>query len=145
MTVIIVATDGSEGANRAVDYAGQQAKRENADLVILNVIGGYGLPDKLVRAFTQAQNAWLKEELASASAEILAEARDRARKIGVPTVRLDSRSGEVAQTILDVAQENKAEAIFVGKRGAGRVEGLLLGSVSQKLVVLTQVPVTVVP
>jgi len=145
MPAIVVATDGSEGANRAVDYAARRAKQYNAELVILNVIGGYGLPDKLVRMFAQAQNAWLQEELTSISAEIVVKARDRAREIGAGTIKLDSRSGDVAQTILDVARENHAEAIVVGKRGAGPVEGLLLGSVSQKLVLLSHVPVTVVP
>ena len=45
-----------------------------------------------------------------------------------------SRSGEVAQTIIDIAQEKQVDAVVVGKRGAGRVPGALLGSVSQKLV-----------
>ena len=43
---ILVATDGSEAADRAVDYAASLAKREGADLLIANVIGGYGLPDR---------------------------------------------------------------------------------------------------
>ena len=42
---ILVATDGSKAADRAVDYAGSLAKREGADLLIANVVGGYGLPD----------------------------------------------------------------------------------------------------
>ena len=51
----------------------------------------------------------------------------------------------MARTIIDIAQEKGVDAIIVGKRGAGRVAGLLLGSVSQKLVSLSPVPVTVVP
>jgi len=35
--------------------------------------------------------------------------------------------------------------IVVGKRGAGQVAGLLIGSVSQKLVSLSPLPVTIVP
>jgi nucleotide-binding universal stress UspA family protein len=45
MRRIMVATDGSEAAGRAVDYAAGLAKREKADLLVANVIGGYGLPD----------------------------------------------------------------------------------------------------
>jgi nucleotide-binding universal stress UspA family protein len=145
MTRILVATDGSEGADRAVDYAAQRAKNDGAELLIVNIIGGYGLPDKVVRTFTHAQHAWLEELLASLSAEMLTKARDRARTIGVNTIQLESRNGDVAQTIIDIAQERAVDAVIVGKRGAGRVAGLLLGSVSQKLVSLAPLPVTVVP
>lgn len=145
MSRVLVATDGSAGAARAVDYAARRAKAENAELVIVNVVGGYGLPDKVVHAFTRAEGAWLREELASLSTAMLNQARDRARKLGVRAVRLESRSGAVGQTIIKVAKDTKADAIVVGKRGEGRVAGLLLGSVSQKLVSLATVPVTVVP
>lgn len=145
MTGILVATDGSDSANRAVDYAAARAKADGAELLIVNIVGGYGLPDRVVRAFTHAQHAWLKELLASLSAETLNKARSRAQRSGVTTIQLESRFGEVSQTIIEFAQEKKADAIIVGKRGAGQVTGLLLGSVSQKLVSLSPLPVTVVP
>ena len=140
-----MATDGSEGADRAVDYAARRAKADGAELLIVNVMGGYGLPDKVFLAFTNDQNVLLKELLASQSAATLTTARDRAREAGVSTIVLESRTGEVAQTIIDIAHEKKADAIVVGKRGAGRVAGVLLGSVSQKLVSLSPLPLTVVP
>ncbi len=145
MNRILVATDGSEGADRAVDYAARRAKADGAELLIVNVISGYGLPDKIFMAFTHDQQIWLKEMLESQSAQTLTAARDRARKPGVGTILLESRTGEAAQTIIEIAQEMKADAIVVGKRGAGRVAGLLLGSVSQKLVVLSPLPLTVIP
>ncbi len=145
MNRILVATDGSEGADRAVDYAARRAKADGAELLIVNVMGGYGLPDKVFLAFTNDQNVLLKELLASQSAATLTTARDRAREAGVSTIVLESRTGEVAQTIIDIAHEKKADAIVVGKRGAGRVAGVLLGSVSQKLVSFSPLPLTVVP
>jgi nucleotide-binding universal stress UspA family protein len=145
MKRILVATDGSDGADRAVDYAAQMAKNEGADLLIVNVIGGYGLPHRLFQALTRAQQAWLEELLQSMSAELLTKARDRARSLGAATIQLESRTGDVAQTIIEIAQEKGTDAIVVGKRGAGLVAKLLLGSVSQKLVSLSPLPVTVVP
>ena len=61
MKRILVATDGSEGADHAVDYAARRAKNQGADLLIVNVSGG--LPDGLLKSFTHAQHAWLKELL----------------------------------------------------------------------------------
>lgn len=145
MKCILVATDGSKGADRAVDYAARLAKTNNAKLLIVNVIGGYGLPDKVVRAFTRANQAWLEEVLESHSGEILSRASKRAHKAGAVAVELVSRTGEIGQAIIDIAMEKKAEAIVVGKRGAGAISKALLGSASQKLVSLSPLPVTVVP
>ena len=145
MKRILVATDGSDGADRAIDYAAHLAKDTNCDLLIVNVIGGDGLLGNLFSRITDAQQIWLKELFSSESAELLARARDRARSIGVGTIQLELRTGDVAQTIIDIAREQEAGTIIVSKRGAGRISGLLLGSVSQKLVSLAPLPVMVVP
>lgn len=143
MNRILVATDGSEGAERAVDYAARQAQAEGAELVIANVTGD--LPDKVFGAFTRTQQTWFDELVSSVSADILAKAREHAKRVGVAAVHLESRRGDVVQTIIDMAEDKQATVIVVGKRGAGRVTGLLIGSVSQKLVSLATLPVTVVP
>jgi nucleotide-binding universal stress UspA family protein len=114
-------------------------------VLIVHVIGGYGLPDTVFRHFTHAQQAWLKEQLESVSTKILNAARDRARSIGIGTILLESHTGDVAQTIVEIAQEKNVENIVVGKRGVGRIAGLLLGSISQKIVSLAPRPVTVIP
>jgi nucleotide-binding universal stress UspA family protein len=145
MKRILVATDGSDGADRAVDYAAHLTKNDGADLLIVNVIGSEGILDNVFSRITNAQQTWFKEMFASESAEILTKARDRARTIGVSKIQIESRTGNLAQTIIEVAREKKADAIVVGRRGAGRIAGLLLGSLSQKLVSLAPQPVTVVP
>jgi nucleotide-binding universal stress UspA family protein len=144
MNKILVATDGSEGGDRAVDFAARMAAAQGAGLVIVNVVGA-NLPGDILGQVSQAQNAWIHEVLASHSAGALREARDRARGIGAADIQLESRDGDPAQAILDLAEDVAAEAIVVGKRGAGRVAGLLLGSVSQKLVSLANRAVVVVP
>lgn len=144
MNRILVATDGSEGADRAVDYAARRAKAGGADLVIVNVAGAT-LPEKVFQSFTHSQQAWFEELLSSVSAETLAKAQERARAIGVPSIHLESRTGDIAGTIIEIAQEMQASGIVAGKRGTGRIAGFLLGSVSQKLVSLAPLPVTIVP
>ena len=83
-----MATDAYEGADRAVDYAARRAKADGAELLIVNVMGGYGLPDNVFLAFTNDRNVLLKELLASQSAATLTAARDRAREAGVSTIVL---------------------------------------------------------
>jgi nucleotide-binding universal stress UspA family protein len=52
--------------------------------------------------------------------------------------------GDPAQEIITVAQDRQADLIVVGSRGRGRLAGLLLGSVAQKVISLAHCPVVVV-
>lgn len=144
MRRILVATDGSEGAGRAIDYAAHFAKTYGTELLIVNV-SGREFPEELFARFTHAQQAWVEETIESLSAEKLTRAREQAEQMGASRIVLESRKGDVAQAIIEIAQEKAADLIVVGKRGAGRLAGLLLGSVSQKLVSLAPYPVTVIP
>ncbi len=145
MKRILVATDGSEGSDRAVDFAADMAKTYGADLLIINIRGGYGLSVELVRQFSNTDSAWFEELLKTRSAEILESARERALSAGASTIVLESRSGHVAEAIIDFSKEKDADAIVVGKRGSEEVAEMLVGSVPQKLVNLASRVIMVVP
>jgi nucleotide-binding universal stress UspA family protein len=142
---ILVATDGSESASRAVDFAARMSIKYAASLLIINVVGGYGLPGQVLREFSDASGVWLQETLTSLSAETLKSAMGRAHALGARDVVLESRPGNVARAILAYADEKSADAIIVGKQGASRLADALLGNVSEKLVNLANRVVIVVP
>ncbi|WP_425480740.1 universal stress protein [Luteimonas yindakuii] len=52
--------------------------------------------------------------------------------------------GDIAATILDVARKARADVIVMGSHGRGAVSGMLLGSVSGKVLAQADVPVTIV-
>ncbi len=145
MKRILVAVDGSEGAARAVRFAADLAKNFGAELLIINVIGGYGLPGGIFRAFTESESAWFAEILRANSGKILETAREQAVATGAEVAQLESRSGNVTQSILAFALEKDVDVIVVGKRGESEIDGFPLGSVSQKLASLAHIAVTVVP
>jgi nucleotide-binding universal stress UspA family protein len=145
MKRILVATDGSEGADRAIRFAADLAAAEGADLFILNVIGGYGLPGGILKGLRKTESRWFEELLASNSGKILQGARHLAEDSGGRPPILESRHGDAVVATLDYARERQVDAVVVGKRGDGQLKGLLLGSVSQKLVSLAEMPVIVVP
>jgi nucleotide-binding universal stress UspA family protein len=52
--------------------------------------------------------------------------------------------GPEAEAILKVAENHQADLIVMGTRGFGAVKGLLVGSVSRKVIHLSTCPVMVV-
>ena len=142
MRRIIVATDGSSGANRAVDTAATLARTSGADLVILTI--GGNITGAELRELAGASGD-LSKILQEAANKVLGQARKRALRIGVRTVKLQTGWGDPAETIIDTVRRGKADMLVVGRRGRGRLSGLLLGSVSQKLATLAPCVVVIVP
>jgi nucleotide-binding universal stress UspA family protein len=142
MPCIIIATDGSPSANRAVDTASKLAKITRSELVILTIGGNISGAELRRLAGTEGD---LSEKLETAADEILDRARNRALRSGVPSVRLQVGWGDPAETIIETVRHETPDILVVGRRGRGRLSGLLLGSVSQKLASLAPCKVLVVP
>jgi nucleotide-binding universal stress UspA family protein len=142
MPCIVLATDGSPDANRALDMAARLAKGMRCELVILTI--GGDITSAELRELASAEGN-LTDTLQSAAKDILIRAEKRARRCGVSDVRLQTGWGDPAQTILNSVRREKAGILVVGRRGRSRLSGLLLGSVSQKLTSLAPCPVLVVP
>ena len=65
--------------------------------------------------------------------------------LGAQLVTKDLLLGGPAHAIAEAAQENNADLIVVGNRGRSAVAGLLVGSVTHRLLHIAKVPVLVVP
>lgn len=142
MRNIMVATDGSDGAKRAVDVAADLAKALGGKLIILTVAGN--VSGKKMRELARSEKD-IGAALESRSMQVLTAAKKRAQAVGATDIQLQITWGDIAKSIIDVAGREAAEAIVLGRRGRGRLAGLLLGSVSQKVVSLAPCSVIVVP
>jgi nucleotide-binding universal stress UspA family protein len=87
----------------------------------------------------------LGEALEMLTTQTLKAAEIRARHLGAPKVELRTGSGDVAQSLINIVAGSSIEMLVLGRRGRGPLVGLLLGSVSQKLVSLAPCAVVVVP
>ncbi|MBW7950064.1 MAG: universal stress protein [Pseudorhodoplanes sp.] len=142
MRHILLATDGSSGADRATEVAARLAKAFGAKLSILTV--GGNVPEHEIRQLARAEGS-IGDALELISNEILLQAKEHAQRTGATDVRTESGWGDPAQAIIETARREQADAIVMGRRGRGRLARLLLGSVSQKVVSLAPCVVIVVP
>ena len=142
MRHIMVATDGSSGAKRAIDVAAGLARALAGDLLIATVADSQ--LEEEAQQFARVEGN-IGDVLEALAAKTLRDAEARARHLGVSRIELRTGSGDVAQSLIDIAAGNSVEMIVLGRRGRGQLAGLLLGSVSQKLVSLAPCAVTVVP
>ena len=133
---ILVADDGSETALKAVEIAAELAAKMGASLTALAVIdsGNFGAADVVAVARSEGLEASAAVVFGSAAAEYLARCQTIAQRHGVVRFHSEKRTGDDPATgILDFAREHAIDLIVVGSRGMGRLPGLFLGSVSQKL------------
>ncbi len=143
MKLIILATDGSESAERAIVAAAELAKSSNAKLLIVHVS-----EDK----FSDKQRFLLEQlqvtegdALEEFSRWVLSRAKSLAENHGALNIETAAAGGDPAKVLMEIAEREHADAIAVGRRGLGQLQGLLLGSVSRKLACLAPCAVIVVP
>jgi nucleotide-binding universal stress UspA family protein len=128
---ILVALDGSPDAESALRHAVTLARDQNARLTLLTVAPPVATP---VGAAASAP-----PDLLDVHSKILREATESLPEdIGV-TTRLER--GDAAETILRVVREDGQNLIVMGSHGHSRFHRALLGSVSERVLRASAVPV----
>jgi nucleotide-binding universal stress UspA family protein len=133
---VVLALDGSESSDRALECATALAKAHSSSVRVVHVVElsvgrGGGLPplnEKEIQAKVEGQ----VEALKAAGIKVEFEMHT------VP-------AGGPAHAIADVAESARADLIVTGTRGHTGLVGMLLGSVPQRLLHLAQCPVLIVP
>jgi len=134
---ILLAVDGSEYSHIAIEYAKSLTELYGANLWLVHVFSNTS--DLL--GYEDFEKLYAKRK--SAGQAVL----DSAKKIlGRPTFKVHEEllEGSEADAILSVAEKHQADLIVMGTRGFGAVKGLLVGSVSRKVIHLSNCPVMVV-
>lgn len=141
MRTILVATDGSDNALRALDFAVKQAGLEpKAKLHVLTVRP----PANTYTAWEVYVTAERIQEIATTRArDILETAVARLKGSGCE-FEVEQLEGETAETITRRAEELDCESITMGTHGHGTFGILFMGSVAQRVVHHANVPVTMV-
>ena len=134
--VIIWATDGSSGAEKALPFAKGLAQAHGARLIVVHVNefmagrapGPVNVKENEIQAAIGKQVADLKQGGLDAKLQLA-----------------DVIAGGAAHVVAEIADKEGADLIVTGTRGHGPLTGLLVGSVTDRLLHIAKCPVLVVP
>lgn len=143
---ILIPTDGSETSQKALDHALELADRYNATIHTLYVIDleavDIGLGTEQVQRIKEGRYKEMDEirqRVESATGEIAKQASER----GIECIE-GARAGRPHASINDYATDNDIDVIVMASHGRSGVRRMLLGSVTEKVIRVSDVPVLVV-
>lgn len=134
---MVVGYDGSESSRKAVEWAVSLAGSLKNDIVVVSVVK---LPefspsiDEIDEAYADGEKYYrpLLEKIVKYGEEQ-----------GV-LIQTEILRGHPAESIVRYAFDRKADLIIMGTRGMGGFKNLIIGSVAQKVVSYSKVPVLVI-
>ena len=140
MRSILLAVDGSDCSNKAVETLIAMAKKSGKlDVHLINVQAPIFPEQSLVYLDPDKLDTYYYEQ----GSKGLESAQKLLKEAGLEFTA-HRAVGPVAQTIVAKAKELAVDGIMMGTHGHGRLAGMLLGSVSNRVLHLSPVPVTLV-
>ena len=139
---IVVGVDGSEQSCHAAAIGSDIARKNGATLHFVTIVrppeGWWGIvgspptPSALSKSLTEAQREILDSVMAAIDLT------------GIEVIQVED-VGDPARMLLDYADKVDADLMVIGRRGAGLIERIMLGSVANRVVHDAQYPVVLVP
>ncbi len=141
MLKILIAIDGSEPANRAIEAVGKMARSSlQLEATLLCVS-----PEPVFYGnYTQGTIQRIEEDQKKHQNALLSQATSLARAQSLNLAEPLRAYGVIANEIVRLALEAQVDQIAMGTRGMGAVGSMLLGSVAQRVIHLSPVPVLLV-
>jgi nucleotide-binding universal stress UspA family protein len=136
---IIWATDGSESADRALELARSLAEQNGSALLAVHSVEVLAGPGGRGAYPMDADEDERQSKVGRQVGELAAQGLTTELKVVQGGVH------NAAHPLARVAEEEGADLIVIGTRGHNPVSGLLLGSVTQRLLHIAPCPVLVVP
>jgi nucleotide-binding universal stress UspA family protein len=127
---ILMPTDGSELAERAVTHGLSLAKFVGAKVTVIIVAEAF---------------AKYTEQIKKHNASVLDRAANAAKQAGVPCDTMQAQDVQVYEAIIATATDRGCDLIIMASHGRSGLSAMVLGSLTNKVLTYTKVPVLVVP
>ena len=146
---ILLPTDGSKNSERAIAHALTIAEFEDAEIVVLNVVDSVyltGLPEEDLitksEMILEEESKKVTSRVESIIKEIEEEKGSEGKDIKITTKTIE---GNAADVILKISESDDIDLIVIASSGKHMLDRFLLGSVTEKTVRHTKVPILVIP
>jgi nucleotide-binding universal stress UspA family protein len=140
MKRILVPTDFSEHARYAAKVAAQIARKDNAEIYLVNLLD---LPSHMNDAVNNGVNIPEVMLYLAKTKERLAELMDEPFFKGL-TVYADARLERAFEGIVTFSKEKNADLIVMGSHGASGFQEMFIGSNTEKVVRSSDIPVIII-
>ncbi|WP_435318889.1 universal stress protein [Haloarchaeobius sp. TZWSO28] len=134
---ILVPVDGSDASEHAAEHAIDLANRYDAKLTVMHVVDDDLLP-------LDARSHQLVERLEEEATGIVTEVVEWATEGGITTVEEHIVRGSPAEQILATIEDGDVDLVVLGSHGRSGIDKFLMGSVSERVVRQSPVPVLTV-
>ena len=140
---MLLAVDGSQGGDRALEYSIAQVKDRGIELIVAYVIEwspySFNTPEENAERHKRREG-----EISRAKKTIIDPAME---KLNGHNIKAESivRHGAPVETLNELAKKHNVNQIVIGRRGQSGIKSLLFGSVAGSLIQTSEVPITVVP
>lgn len=134
---ILLPVDGSKHSLKAVHHA-KRIARLGGEVIVITIVPP--VPNILGGASRREAEAELQAEAKSIIQPVL----DELKADNVPATSVVRHAMNAGNGLLAALDELKCDLVIMGSRGRTDLEGLLLGSVTHKVLSVTEVPVLVI-
>ncbi len=139
---ILVPTDGTERAGRALETALQLARLGGGRIVGVHACAPTVLDPDDALADAPGHGAWRRERVRMAQ-DALAYVTRRAGEEGIPSVTVLSRKDDAWEAIVETARDHGCDLVVMAAHGKRGMVARLLGSETQKVLTHSAIPVLV--
>lgn len=142
---ILLPVDGSKNSEKAIDYALTIAEDEGSEIIVLNAVDSKRMTSLPEDALNQESELVFEQEGRRVTENIKDIILGRSNCPDKINVRLLALEGNPAGLIKKISQDEDVDMVIMVSSGKHFVDRFLLGSVTEKTVRQSPVPVLVIP